>query len=142
MTDTIINNYFIESVFKYSELMVIYFVGFGFLIWGYRDHKHFKKILVIGILIPILMLTLIYAHFSKVYLDMKYEDYITYCGEYVDCGASGNDTRNSVVIIYDEQGKEIWLKKTGLSDKGTYTGTVIYGRRSKVIVEYSGTPID
>ena len=141
MTDTIINNYFIEDVFKFTELIVIFSVIFALVIWGYRDHKHFKKLLAICILIPVVMLTVFYAHISKVYLDMKYEDYITYCGEYVDCGARGNDTFGSVVMIYDEQGREIRLEKTGRSDKGTYTGTVIYGKRSKVIVEYSGTPM-
>lgn len=140
MTDTIINNYFIEDVFKFTELIVIYSVIFALVIWGYRDYKHFKKILVICILIPVVMLTVFYAHISKVYLDMKNEDYITYNGEYIQ--RSGGLRGLTTVAVYDDQGKEIRLVRTGTCETGVYEGTVIYGRRSKVIVEYSGTPID
>ncbi len=46
-----------------------------------------------------------------------------------------------VLIPCDESGKTVKLVRIGYGDAGTYVGTIVYGRRSHVIVEYSGERI-
>lgn len=71
-------------------------------------------------------------------LDIKQEAFVTYQGDYVERGGGYRDLKT--VVIFDEDGKEIKLLRAGQSETGEYTGTVIYGKRSKIVVSYEGTP--
>lgn len=68
-----------------------------------------------------------------IYLDIRNKDYITYIGEYEERG--GGQTELKTVVVYDESGEEIKLLRTGKSKTGTYTGKVVYGKRSEIVVE-------
>lgn len=71
-------------------------------------------------------------------LDIKQEAFVTYDGNYIERGGGYRDLKT--VVIFDENGKEIKLLRAGQSEEGEYTGTVIYGKRSKIVVSYEGTP--
>lgn len=75
---------------------------------------------------------------ANIYLDIKEESYITYNGIYIERG--GGQRELKTVVIFDSDGKEIRLLRNGASETGEYVGVVVYGRRSKIIVEYSGRP--
>ena len=76
-----------------------------------------------------------------IYADIQNKDYITYHGEYEVKQSSSSRVWYSVFIRRDESGKTVKLASVGSSDGGTYEGTIVYGRRSNVIVEYSGEKI-
>ena len=83
--------------------------------------------------------TIIIAYFTikstvDLHCDIKEESYISYQGEFINRGGDLRELKTSV--IYDESGKEIKLHTgtTGL-DIGNYTGRVVYGRRSRVVVQ-------
>ena len=75
-----------------------------------------------------------------IYADIQNKDYITYHGEYEELDGSFKDLCH-VLIRRDDSGKTVKLVRTGYGDAGTYVGTIVYGRRSHVIVEYSGEKI-
>ncbi len=75
-----------------------------------------------------------------VYSDIQNKDYITYHGEYKELEGSMRELCH-VLIPCDESGKTVKLVRIGYGDAGTYVGTIVYGRRSHVIVEYSGERI-
>ena len=110
-----------------------------FIRWSLKEDVRFKRIFVAGIAISILVITLMVHNLSQTFLDIKNEDYITYHGEYIERGYSSNILKT--VVVYDEQGKEIKLLRTGPSENGTYYGTVVYGKRSEIVVEYKGYKI-
>lgn len=84
------------------------------------------------------VITLLGISLSQIILDLQNEDYITYQGEYIERG--GGQSELKTVVVYDDRGQEIKLLRSGPSKTGTYEGTVIYGKLSKVVVEYSGSP--
>ena len=110
-----------------------------FIRWSLKEDVRFKRIFAAGIAISILVITLMVHNLSQTFLDIKNEDYITYYGEYIERGYSSNILK--IVVVYDEQGKEIKLLRTGPSENGTYYGTVVYGKRSEIVVEYKGYKI-
>ena len=70
-------------------------------------------------------------------LDIRQESFVTYQGNYVERGGGYRDLKT--VVVYDENGNEIKLLRAGQSKTGEYTGTVVYGKRSKIVVSYEGT---
>ncbi len=83
--------------------------------------------------------TIIIAYFTikgtvDLHCDIKEESFISYQGEFINRG--GGQKELKTIVIYDESGKEIKLHTgtTGL-DRGNYTGRVVYGRRSRVVVQ-------
>lgn len=71
-------------------------------------------------------------------LDIRQEAFVTYQGDYVERGGGYRDLKT--VVIYDENGREMKLLRAGQSKTGEYTGTVTYGKRSKIVVSYEGVP--
>lgn len=83
--------------------------------------------------------TIIIAYFTikgtvDVHCDIKEESFISYQGDFIDL--SGGQKELTTIVIYDESGKKIKLI-TGNSGlySGNYTGRVVYGRRSRVVVQ-------
>ena len=137
-------NTIIEKVFLYniSSFIIITSMIIGLLIfirWGLKEDVRFKKIFATSIAIAMLVIMLLVHNLTQTFLDIKNEDYITYDGVYIERGYSSDVIKS--VVIYDEQGKEIRLLKTGPCENGTYYGTVVYGKRSEIVVEYSGYKI-
>ena len=109
-----------------------------FIRWALKDDGRFKLVFTISIILSIVITIVLGIGLSKIVLDIQNEDYITYHGEYIERG--GGQKSLKTVVVYDDQGNEIRLLRTGSSETGVFEGTVIYGRRSKIIVEYSGSP--
>lgn len=132
----------IERVFIYQIICAAAVVGgiiaiLLFIRWALKGDAKFKRIFAISLAVAAVAAAIMGTELSKIYLDIKNQDYVTYCGEYVERGGGQRDLKT--VVVYDEDGKEIRLLRTGPSKQGTFEGTVIYGRRSRVVVEYSDT---
>lgn len=108
-----------------------------FVRWALKETARFKLIFSISIVIAVVIIAILGIGLSRIYLDIRNEDYITYCGEYIERGGGQKDLKT--IVVYDDHGNEIRLLRTGPSEEGVYEGTVVYGKRSKIVVEYSGT---
>ena len=121
----------------YLILMIVILV---LICWGLRGIRHYKKLVALSIVLAIAITSYLGYDYAQICLDLKYKDYITYQGEIID--RSGGMHQLSTVVIYDSLGKEIKLWNSGDVGKETYQwygdthyiGTVIYGRRSHVVV--------
>ena len=121
----------------YLILMIVILV---LICWGLRGIRHYKKLVVLSIVLAIAITSYLGYDYAQICLDLKYKDYITYQGEIID--RSGGMHQLSTVVIYDSSGKEIKLWNSGDVGKETYQwygdthyiGTVIYGRRSHIVV--------
>ena len=138
MFDTIIGQVFLQRIISSVVIFGIIVSLLFFIIWALKEDAHFKMIFAICISVSIIVVVIVGVGLSRIYLDVINQDYVTYCGEYIERG--GGQTQLKTVVVFDDCGKEIRLLRTGPSEKGTYEGTVIYGRRSKVVVEYYGVP--
>ena len=136
--DSIIEQVFIQRIISTVIVIAIIVAILVFVRWALKDDKHFKLIFTFCIAVAIVTTLVLGISLSKIILDIQNEDYITYHGEYIERG--GGQKSLKTVVVYDDQGKEIRLLRTGAGETGIYEGTVIYGRRSKIIVEYSGSP--
>lgn len=136
MWDTIIGQIFIRRIISIVVIASMIVSVLLFIRWALRDDIRFKWIFAICISASFIVMTILSIDLSKIYLDIKNEDYLTYYGEYIERGGGQKDLKT--VVVYDESGKEIRLLRTGPGEKGTYEGTVVYGRRSKIIVKYDG----
>ena len=83
--------------------------------------------------------TIIIAYFTikgtvDLHCDIKEESFISYQGDFINRGGDLRELKT--IVIYDESGKEIKLHTgtTGLYS-GNYTGRVVYGRRSRIVVQ-------
>ena len=135
----------IETVFIRNIIMAVIIVlilgGVFFLIrlpikWGTWP----KWSYAIYAAVTLVVLTLLSINLMNIYLDIKEEAYITYQGNYIERGGGQRDLKT--VVVYDTDGREIRLLRTGMSKTGEYIGTVVYGKRSKIVVEYNGIPKD
>lgn len=136
--DSIIEQVFIQRIISTVIVIAIIVAILVFVRWALKDDKHFKLIFTSCIAVAIVITLVLGIGLSKIILDIHNEDYITYHGEYIERG--GGQKSLKTVAVYDDQGKEIRLLRTGAGETGVYEGIVIYGRRSKIIVEYSGSP--
>lgn len=136
--DTIIEQVFLQRIISTVVVIAIIVAILIFIRWALKDEGCFKLIFSISIAISLCVTMVLGIGLSKIVLDMQKEDYVAYHGEYVERGGGQKDLKT--VVVYDAQGKEIRLLRTGPSEAGVYEGTVIYGRRSKIVVEYSGSP--
>lgn len=138
MLDTIIGQVFVRRIISSVVIISIIIAILAFIRWALKDDVRFKWIFAISIVISVVVVTVLGIGLSKILFDIQNEDYVTYYGEYIERGGGQKDLKT--VVVYDEQGNEIRLLRTGPSEKGTYEGTVVYGRRSKIVVEYNGVP--
>ena len=136
--DSIIEQVFIYGIIGTVIAIAMIVATLVFVRWALKDNKHFKLIFTFCIAVAIVITMALGIALSKIILDMHNEDYITYNGEYIERG--GGQKSLKTVVVYDDHGKEIKLLRTGAGETGVYEGTVIYGRRSKIIVKYSGSP--
>ena len=136
--DTIIEQVLLQRIISTVVVMALIIAILVFIRWALKDDGRFKLIFSISIAISIVITMILGIGLSKIVLDIQNEDYITYHGEYIERG--GGQKSLKTVVIYDDQGNEIRLLRTGSSETGVFKGTVIYGRRSKIVVEYSGSP--
>lgn len=66
--------------------------------------------------------------------DINEKAFVTYEGEFINRGGSQRDLKT--IVIFDEFGKEIKLLSGSMGvDTGTYNGVVVYGQRSKIVVQ-------
>ena len=138
MFDTIIGQVFLQRIISSVVIVGIIVSLLFFIKWALKEDKHFKMIFAIYISVSVIIVVIVGVGLSRIYLDVINQDYVTYCGEYIERGGGQKDLKT--LVVFDDFGKEIKLLRTGPSEKGTYEGTVIYGRRSKVVVEYDGVP--
>ena len=135
--DTIIEQVLLQRIIITLILIALIIAILIFIRWALKDDSRFKLIFSISIVISIVITMVLGISLSKIVLDIHNEDYVTYQGEYIERG--GGQKSLKTVVVYDDQGNEIRLLRTGSSEKGIFEGTVIYGRRSKIVVEYSGS---
>lgn len=135
MLDTYIEKMLAYEIANTIVILVMIAAILIFTIWALKGDRRFKLIVSVTVVVSIVMTAAMGIELSEIILDMKNEDYITYNGEYIQ--RSGGLRGLTTVAVYDDQGKEIRLLRTGLSETGVYEGTVIYGKRSKVVVELS-----
>ena len=122
-----------------SAIIIIVLIGVLFLIrFAVKNSVWPKWSYLIWLIITLISVVVLGVGLLNIYLDIKEESYITYHGVYVERGGGQKDLKT--VVVYDENGNEIRLLRTGASASGEYEGVVVYGERSKIIVEYSGTP--
>lgn len=136
--DTIIEQVLLYAAISTAVVIALIIAILLFIRWALKDSARFKLIFSIGIAVSLLITIVMVIGLSNIVLDIQNEDYITYQGEYIERGGGQADLKT--VVVYDEQGNEIRLLRTGASETGVFEGTVIYGRRSKIVVEYSGSP--
>lgn len=136
--DTIIEQVLLYAAISTAVVIALIIAILFFIRWALKDSARFKLIFSIGIAVSLLITIVMGIGLSNIVLDIQNEDYITYQGEYIERGGGQADLKT--VVVYDEQGNEIRLLRTGASETGVFEGTVIYGRRSKIVVEYSGSP--
>jgi len=138
MTDTIIELVFIRRVISAVVIVVGLIAVFIFIRWAVRAGACPKWSYAVCLFVSIIVVVILGVDLTKIHLDIKNEDYVIYHGEYIERG--GGQKELKTVVVYDDAGKEIKLLRTGVSESVSYEGTVIYGRLSKIIVEYNGTP--
>lgn len=136
--DTIIEQVLLYAAISTAVVIALIIAILLFIRWALKDSARFKMIFSIGIAVSLLITIVMVIGLSNIVLDIQNEDYITYQGEYIERGGGQADLKT--VVVYDEQGNEIRLLRTGASETSVFEGTVIYGRRSKIVVEYSGSP--
>lgn len=136
--DTIIEQVLLYAAISTAVVIALIIAILLFIRWALKDSARFKMIFSIGIAVSLLITIVMVIGLSNIVLDIQNEDYITYQGEYIERGGGQADLKT--VVVYDEQGNEIRLLRTSASETGVFEGTVIYGRRSKIVVEYSGSP--
>mgnify|MGYP004596964677 CR=1 FL=1 len=136
--DTIIEKVFVRNIV--SSVIVICGLAAVLLFIKHmlKGNKHFRLIITIGLTVSVAIAAVLGTGLLKIYLDIKNEDYVTYSGVYIERG--GGQQELKTVIVYDENGNEIRLLRTGSSQEGSFEGTVVYGRRSRIVVEYKGIP--
>lgn len=139
MWDTIIEQVFSYAIVSSVIIICLTIATIAFILWGFRSASHYKIVVIICIAAGVIIFGLLCNEFAEIYLDIRNEDYITYRGEYIVRGGGMSDL--TTYVVYDESGKEIRLLGSARGDEdGIYAGTVIYGRRSEIVVEYSGSP--
>lgn len=136
--DTIIEQVLLQRIISTVVIIALIIAILVFIRWALKDDGRFKLIFTISVALSIVITIVLGIGLSKIVLDIQNEDYITYQGEYIERG--GGQKSLKTVVVYGDQGNEIRLLRTGSSETGVFEGTVIYGRRSKIIVEYSGSP--
>ncbi len=139
MWKTIIEQVFVRRIISSVVIIGIIISLSLFIAWAMKGDVRRKWILLICILVLIVVIAVMSIGLSKMYLDIKNEDYVTYCGVYIERGGGQKDLKT--IVVYDETGNEVRLLRTGVSQEGTYEGTVVYGKRSKIVVEYDGVLI-
>ena len=123
----------------YTVMIMGAFVLLFFLIrFCVRGSKWAKWNYLAWAVLAISVSALMWKGLIEIGLDIKQEAFVTYQGDYVERGVGYRDL--NTVVIYDENGKEIKLLRAGQSKTGEYTGTVTYGKRSKIVVSYEGVP--
>lgn len=135
--DTIIETVFVREIINSVVIVSMAVALLIFVRWALKETAQFKLIFSISIVIAVVIVAILGIGLSRIYLDIRNEDYITYCGEYIERGGGQKDLKT--IVVYDDHGNEIRLLRTGPSEEGAYEGTVVYGKRSKIVVEYSGT---
>lgn len=138
MWDTIIEQVFARRIISTIIIIIGLIALFFFIRWAVKGEILPKWSYAICISVSMIVIAVLSVGLTRIYLDIKNEDYVTFCGEYIERGGGQKDLKT--VVVYDDIGKEIRLLRTGPSEKGTYEGTVVYGRRSKIIKEYNGYP--
>lgn len=136
--DTIIEQVLLQRIISTVVIIALIIAILVFIRWALKDDGRFKLIFTISIVLSIVITIVLGIGLSKIVLDIQNEDYITYHGDYIERG--GGQKSLKTVVVYDDQGNEIRLLRTGSSETGVFEGNVIYGRRSKIVVEYSGSP--
>lgn len=136
MENTIIEQVFFYGLFSTIIILVAIIAVFFLIRWTVKNEIFPKWSYIIYLPLAIVVMAILCVGLLKIHLDIENKDYITYHGEYVERGGGQSDLKT--VVVYDKSGKEIKLLRTGGSETGTYDGTVVYGKRSKVIVEYRG----
>ena len=131
----------IERVFAYGLITtIIVALGIVAILVFMILRKSQKKYYFLWTALSVVLLALSSVRLVLIRLDVSAGDFVTYEGVYEDRSAGNNVIQT--IAVYNEGGKEIRLAKTGSKKRGKYKGLVIYGKRSRVVVEYGGVIID
>lgn len=123
----------------YTVMIMGGFVLLFFLVRLFiRDRTWPKWSYLVWAVITVSVSVLMWKGVIDIALDIRQEAFVTYQGDYVERGGGYRDLKT--VVIYDENGREMKLLRVGQSKTGEYTGTVTYGKRSKIVVSYEGVP--
>lgn len=123
----------------YTVMIMGGFVLLFFLVRLYiRSGEWPKWSYLVWAVLAISVSALMWKGVIDIALDIRQEAFVTYQGDYVERGGGYRDLKT--VVIYDENGREMKLLRAGQSKTGEYTGTVTYGKRSKIVVSYEGVP--
>lgn len=144
MDDTIIEKVLFNKTFMSIILLILMVEILILVCWGLRKIRHYKKLVALSIVLFIAITSYLGYDYAQICLDLKYKDYVTYQGEFIE--RSGGHWLSSIAI-FDNSGREIKLQSSVETHEETsqwygdthYTGTVIYGRRSKTVVSCDAT---
>lgn len=138
MDQSIIEQVFLRRLVE-TALIVVALIGvFFFIRWAVREAVLPKWSYFVWAFVSLIIVVVLSMGICHIVLDMTEKDYITYQGSYIERGGGQQDLKT--VVVYDEEGNEIRLLRNGASETGEFEGTVVYGKRSKIVVEYSGVP--
>lgn len=137
MGSTIIEQVLIRNLIITIVILAAVIAIFFFIRWAIQNNTFPKWSYAIYFSLTFVVMLALSVGLVRIHLDITNKDYITYHGEYIERG--GGQAELKTVVVYDASGKEVKLLRTGPSETGTYNGTIIYGKRSKIIVQYSGS---
>ena len=137
MEKTIIEQVFFRNLITTIIIFAAIIAIFFFVRWAIKNDTFPKWSYAVYFSLVFAIVLVLGIGLFRIHLDITNKDYIIYHGEYIERG--GGQSELKTVVVYDESGKEVKLLRTGPSETGIYSGIVVYGKRSKIVVEYSGT---
>jgi len=138
MENSIIEQVFVLRIIETIIIMCMLIAIFFLIRFAVKNSIFPKWSYLIWAMIVVIVAILLGHGLINIHLDIKEEAYVTYRGVYEERGGGARELKT--IAFFDDNGKEIKLFHNNLSETGLYDGTIVYGKRSKVIVWYSGTP--
>ena len=139
---SLIEHVFHRRIVETTFITILFLVILVAVIYAVK-HKLFPKWSIPVCLVGALVVGGLWLSVYNIHLDIKEEAYVTYEGVYSRRGGGMRDLKT--IAVYDADGREIRLFCSAygwVEENGEYDGKVVYGKRSKIVVEYDGTFIE
>lgn len=108
------------------------FLLFGLLFFKIMDSQVIDNwMIIVWFSFCIVFAVYIIATISIHYMDMKNEDYMIYVGEFE------KDHGREFVFLNDDKSTRLINRSETFLEKGYYSGTIVYAKRSKYVLSYS-----
>lgn len=128
---TVLRGNIIDTIWIFLGLILLLVV----LKLSLVDVKSSKLIITSAVIVSIIIMGYLGKGLLDIQQDIYKKDFIQYEGEYIH--RNGGQREYKTVVIFDENGKEIRLLRSGpFEDEGRFKGEVVYGKRSKIVVSY------